>query len=141
MQKIGGLSVVGAGKDWVGKLKQGATNISAGVVGKAVEGWAAVRKTLPKMPTGPAPDGCPTIGQDEQLVYQVYDGIPGDFWDMPSFTNDHPALVGLFGWMPSTVDLSGDLECNDTDSMVDLVIARRTMECVWQKWNISNMWG
>ena len=72
---------------------------------------------------------------EEQLVYQLYEGIPNDFWDSPEFTNDHPSLVGLFGWLPDSDALG------ISDDALDLNIARRTMECSWQKWNMTNMWG
>jgi hypothetical protein len=61
-------------------------------------------------------------------TYQVYEGIEDNFWDDPAFTNDHPALVGLYGWLPKTPD-------------VNLAIARATTEKVWTHWNISNCWG
>ena len=61
-------------------------------------------------------------------LYAVYEGIPEDFWDTAEFTNDHPALVGLHGWLPRTAD-------------VQLDIAKATAEKVWTSWNISNCWG
>ncbi|KAF8882130.1 hypothetical protein BD779DRAFT_1544102 [Infundibulicybe gibba] len=30
------------------------------------------------------------------------EGIESDFWDDPAYTSDHPALVGLHGWLPPT---------------------------------------
>jgi hypothetical protein len=61
-------------------------------------------------------------------TYQVYEGIEDGFWDDPAYTNDHPALVGLYGWLPQTPGL-------------DLSIAQATTEKVWSHWNISNCWG
>ncbi|KAI0634323.1 Six-hairpin glycosidase-like protein [Trametes polyzona] len=51
-------------------------------------------------------------------LYAMYEGIPSDFWDTPAFTNDHPALVGLYGWLPMTANVSLD-------------IAKATAEKVW----------
>ena len=64
----------------------------------------------------------------EDGPYAVYEGIPSDFWDTPTYTNDHPALVGLYGWLPQTAD-------------VNLDMAKATAEKVWASWNISNCWG
>ncbi|KAI8986837.1 Six-hairpin glycosidase-like protein [Trametes punicea] len=64
----------------------------------------------------------------ENGLYAVYEGIPSDFWDTPTYTNDHPALVGLYGWLPQTAKVSID-------------IAKATAEKVWTSWNISNCWG
>ncbi|KIY51551.1 hypothetical protein FISHEDRAFT_36968 [Fistulina hepatica ATCC 64428] len=61
-------------------------------------------------------------------TYVVYEGIESNFWDDPAYTNDHPALVGLYGWLPPTPGL-------------DISIAKVTAEKVWAKWNISNCWG
>ncbi|KAJ8507782.1 hypothetical protein ONZ45_g9894 [Pleurotus djamor] len=61
-------------------------------------------------------------------TYSVYEGIEPAFWDDPAFTNDHPALVGLYGWLPKTVG-------------VDIGIAEATTEKAWSHWNISNCWG
>ena len=61
-------------------------------------------------------------------LYAVYEGIPEDFWDTPTYTNDHPALVGLYGWLPQTPG-------------VNLEVAKATAEKVWTHWNISNCWG
>ncbi|KAI0749345.1 Six-hairpin glycosidase-like protein [Daedaleopsis nitida] len=77
--------------------------------------WTEVRENLAPLPT-------------EGGLYAVYEGIPSDFWDTPTYTNDHPALVGLYGWLPQTAD-------------VDLEVAKRTAEKVWTSWNITNCWG
>lgn len=58
----------------------------------------------------------------------VYEGIPEDFWSMKEFTNDHPSLTGLYGWLPQTPKLN-------------VSAAKLTMEKVWTAWNISNCWG
>ncbi|KAI0746641.1 Six-hairpin glycosidase-like protein [Daedaleopsis nitida] len=79
------------------------------------EAWTDVRDNLAPLPM-------------ENGLYAVYEGIPSDFWDTPTFTNDHPALVGLYGWLPQTANVNVD-------------IAKATAEKVWTSWNISNCWG
>lgn len=61
-------------------------------------------------------------------LYAVYEGIPTDFWVTEEYTNDHPALTGLLGWLPPTPGL-------------DSLIAKATAEKVWTSWNITNCWG
>ncbi|KAK1216363.1 hypothetical protein PQX77_020977 [Marasmius sp. AFHP31] len=77
--------------------------------------WTEVKDNLAKLPK-------------DNGTYAVYEGIEGDFWTDPEYTNDHPALVGLYGWLPQT----------DT---LDLDVAKSTAEKVWTHWNISNCWG
>ncbi|KAH8110174.1 Six-hairpin glycosidase-like protein [Phellopilus nigrolimitatus] len=77
--------------------------------------WGAVRSSIVPLPIA---DG----------TYSVYEGIESDFWNSPAYTNDHPALVGLYGWLPETPSLN-------------VSIAKATMEKVWTHWNISNCWG
>jgi len=61
-------------------------------------------------------------------TYMVYEGIERVFWDDPAFTSDHPALVGLYGWLPPTQGL-------------DLTMAKTTAEKVWTHWNVTDFWG
>ncbi|KAL4263521.1 Six-hairpin glycosidase-like protein [Pleurotus pulmonarius] len=77
--------------------------------------WTSVKENLAALPM-------------ENGLYSVYDGIEGNFWNDPAFTNDHPALVGLHGWLPQTKNL-------------DVKVAATTAEEVWSHWNISNCWG
>ncbi|ESK84899.1 hypothetical protein Moror_14900 [Moniliophthora roreri MCA 2997] len=79
------------------------------------ENWTAVKDNLAKLPV-------------DNGTYSVYEGLESTFWTDPEYTNDHPALVGLHGWLPPTDDL-------------DLDIAKLTAEKVWTNWNISNCWG
>ncbi|KAI5120182.1 hypothetical protein M0805_002650 [Coniferiporia weirii] len=79
------------------------------------ETWETVRANLANLPINNG-------------TYMVYEDIETDFWDDPAYLNDHPALVGLYGWLPETPDLN-------------LTIAKATMEKVWTHWNISNCWG
>ena len=141
MNRVGGvgpLTVKGVGPEWARLIQQGAEDIVERTVARAIAQWSLISQRLSPLPTGPAPEACRDGGSaddDEQLVYQLYEGIPSDFWDSPEFTNDHPSLVGLFGWLPD-----GDA-LGIGDDALDLDIARRTMECSWQKWNMTNMWG
>ncbi|KIJ62306.1 hypothetical protein HYDPIDRAFT_176621 [Hydnomerulius pinastri MD-312] len=77
--------------------------------------WTNVMENLAPLPI-----------QDD--FYVVYEGIPSDFWYTTNFTNDHPSLVGLYGWLPQTPG-------------VDLSIVNATAHMVWSHWNISNCWG
>ena len=77
--------------------------------------WTEVRDNLAPLPV-------------EDGLYAVCEGTPSDFWDTPTYTNDDPALVGLYSWLPQTAD-------------VNLYMAKSTAEKVWASWNISNYWG
>ncbi|KAF5370972.1 hypothetical protein D9757_009890 [Collybiopsis confluens] len=79
--------------------------------------WSTVKENLAPLPVGEV-DG----------LYAVYDGIESNFWTDEAYINDHPALVGLYGWLPQTPGLN-------------LTIAKLTAEKVWTTWNISNCWG
>ncbi|RXW12671.1 hypothetical protein EST38_g13182 [Candolleomyces aberdarensis] len=79
--------------------------------------WTAVRQGLAPLPMD-VDDG----------TYSVYEGIDRNFWTDSKYTSDHPALVGLHGWLPPTEGL-------------DLGVARRTAEKVWTHWNTTNCWG
>lgn len=77
--------------------------------------WAKVTEALAPLPV-------------ENGLYTVYEGIEIDFWTDSVFTNSHPALVGLYGWLPATANVS-------------INIAVSTAEKAWTTWNISNLWG
>lgn len=77
--------------------------------------WTIVKNNLAPLPI-------------ENGTYAVYEGIESNFWTDPAFTSDHPALVGLHGWLPETPGLN-------------LTIAKLTAEKVWVSWNISDCWG
>lgn len=77
--------------------------------------WTRVKETLAPLPI-------------ENGTYAVYEGIPSDFWYTPTYTNDHPALTGLYGWLPETPGLN-------------VTMAKLTAEKAWTYWNISNCWG
>ncbi|KAG6873112.1 hypothetical protein C0995_002775 [Termitomyces sp. Mi166 len=77
--------------------------------------WTKVAGNLAKLPI-------------DNGTYAVYEGIGSNFWTDKAYTNDHPTLVGLHGWLPPTPGL-------------DVTIAKATAEKVWVYWNVSNFWG
>ncbi|KAI0075593.1 hypothetical protein K474DRAFT_1646312 [Panus rudis PR-1116 ss-1] len=77
--------------------------------------WQEVKASLPPLPV-------------ENGLYAVYEGLESNFWTDPAYINDHPALVGLHGWLPLTANVSLD-------------IAKATADKVYTSWNISNCWG
>ncbi|KAJ7769677.1 Six-hairpin glycosidase-like protein [Mycena maculata] len=79
------------------------------------ENWTIVKDGLAKLPVNNG-------------TYKVFEDIEDDFWTDPTYINDHPALAGLYGWLPATEGL-------------DLEISKLTTEKVWATWNISNVWG
>ncbi|KAJ3542647.1 hypothetical protein NMY22_g3430 [Coprinellus aureogranulatus] len=82
--------------------------------------WTETRMGLAPLPVGTDDHG--------EATYSVYDGIEQTFWTDSKYTSDHPALVGLYGWLPATEGL-------------DLDLAKRTAQKVWTHWNTSNCWG
>ena len=64
----------------------------------------------------------------EDGLYAVFEGLETNFWTDPAFTNDHPAMVGLHGWLPPVPG-------------VDITTAKLTANKVYTSWNISNCWG
>ncbi|KAG6877943.1 hypothetical protein C0993_001801 [Termitomyces sp. T159_Od127] len=57
------------------------------------EDWTRVADKLAKLPI-------------DNGTYAVYEGIESDFWTDKAYTNDHPTLLGLHGWLPPTPDLN-----------------------------------
>ncbi|EKM53248.1 uncharacterized protein PHACADRAFT_259464 [Phanerochaete carnosa HHB-10118-sp] len=81
----------------------------------APSAWNDVKENLAPLPI-------------EDGLYAVYEGIESNFWTDPTYINDHPALVGLHGWLPP---IDG----------VNLTIAKLTADKVYTTWNVSNCWG
>ncbi|KAL9709592.1 hypothetical protein Ac2012v2_007331 [Leucoagaricus gongylophorus] len=77
--------------------------------------WLEVKDNLANLPV-------------DNGTYVVYEGIEKDFWHDPAFTSDHPALVGLYGWLPPTQGL-------------DITMAKATAGKVWTHWNVTDFWG
>ncbi|KAK0216801.1 Six-hairpin glycosidase-like protein [Armillaria fumosa] len=61
-------------------------------------------------------------------TYKVYETLENDFWTDPAYASDHPALVGLYGWLPETEGLN-------------LTIAKATAKKVREDWNANSFWG
>ena len=59
---------------------------------EVLESWTEVRDTLALLPVD---DG----------LYAVYEGIPSDFWDTPTYTSS----MGLYGWLVQTADVNLDI--------------------------------
>lgn len=78
--------------------------------------WSRVRQNLAPLPT------------DEDGRYVIYEGLDTSMWSDPNLTSDHPAIVGLYGWLP-LVD------------GVNLTTAAATAQQVWSTWNISDSYG
>jgi hypothetical protein len=79
------------------------------------EAWTDVKNNLAPLPI-------------DNGTYIVYEGLESNFWTDPRYTNDHPALTGLYGWLPETEGLN-------------ISMARDTTHKVWQYWNETNLWG
>ncbi|KAK2754562.1 hypothetical protein FQN54_006963 [Arachnomyces sp. PD_36] len=60
-------------------------------------------------------------------TYVVYEGIP-DMWNNATYTDDHPAMLGIYGWLPPPSDLN-------------LTIMENTRDMVYDKWNLPNSYG
>ncbi len=95
---------LGIAENWMNKLGR-----------EVPDSWVDVKNNLAKLPA----DGD---------TYMVYEGIEQSFWDDPAFTSDHPALVGLHGWLPPTEGLN-------------VTMAKVTAEKVWIHWNVTDFWG
>jgi len=102
------------------KLGLGFAEMWMSELGKEIpSNWTDVKNSLAQLPLEQTDNG---------TFYKVYEGLETDFWTDPDFINDHPVLVGLYGWLPQTED-------------VNLTIAKATAEKVWTSWNISDCWG
>lgn len=77
--------------------------------------WTTVAKNLAKLPI-------------INGTYAVYEGIETNYLTDPTFTSNHPALVGVYGWLPATEGLN-------------ISMAKATAETVWAHWNFTDCWG
>jgi hypothetical protein len=81
----------------------------------APSNWTTVRERLAPLPV-------------ENGTYAVYEGIPSTFWTDSAYTSDHPALVGLYGWLPPT-------------QFLNLTIFDETQAKLWETWTFDECWG
>ncbi|KAF2714157.1 hypothetical protein K504DRAFT_462589 [Pleomassaria siparia CBS 279.74] len=63
----------------------------------------------------------------ENDVYVLYDGVK-DMWTTPALAEDHPGLLGIYGWLPP-------------DPRLNLTTFNLTVEKVYQSWNFPNSYG
>ncbi|KAF2105958.1 Six-hairpin glycosidase-like protein [Lophiotrema nucula] len=83
--------------------------------GKTVpDKWRTVRDNIAPFPV-------------EDGVYVLYEGIK-DMWTTPETAEDHPGLLGLYGWLPP-------------DSRLNLTTFNATVDKVYQSWNFTYSYG
>lgn len=82
-----------------------------GMPSSRIKTWKKVLKHLADLPV-------------EDGVYVTYEGIP-EMWT--KYNYEHPALLGIYGWLP------GD--------DVDLPTFRRTFDKVMEVWQLDKAWG
>jgi hypothetical protein len=78
------------------------------------DSWKHVHDNLAPFPT-------------EDGAYVTYEGIP-NMWSTPEYTEDHPALLGIYGWLPP-------------DSRFNLTIFNNTVAKVHETWNFPFSYG
>jgi hypothetical protein len=76
--------------------------------------WQAVRDHLAPFPI-------------ENEVYVLYEGVK-DMWTTPELAEDHPGLLGIYGWLPP-------------DSRLNLTTFNKTVDKVYQSWNFTYSYG
>lgn len=83
--------------------------------GKAIpSNWRFVKENLAAFPV-------------ENDVYVLYEGVK-DMWITPSLSEDHPGLLGIYGWLPP-------------DPRLNLTVFNQTIDKVYQSWNFSYSYG
>jgi len=86
--------------------------------GKAVPAeWTAVRDGLARLPT-------------LNGTHVVYEGIPG-MWTDPKTTFDHPAMAGVFGWLPPPA----------SGPPLNMTVVRNTAAKIKQAWALDQSYG
>lgn len=79
------------------------------------ENWATVKDNLAALPI-------------DNGTYKICETVENDFWTDQNFIFDHPALVGLYGWLPETEGLN-------------LTIEKATADKVREHWNATYLGG
>ncbi|KAH7378754.1 Six-hairpin glycosidase-like protein [Pyrenochaeta sp. MPI-SDFR-AT-0127] len=59
--------------------------------------------------------------------YVTYEGIP-NMWSTPEYTEDHPGILGIYGWLPP-------------DSRLNMTIFNNTIAKVHETWNFPFSYG
>ncbi|CAO2656140.1 Nn.00g049430.m01.CDS01 [Neocucurbitaria sp. VM-36] len=80
----------------------------------APEHWAHVRDNLAPFST-------------KDNAYVTYEGIP-NMWSTPEYTEDHPGLLGIFGWLPP-------------DPRLNMTLFNNTIAKVHETWNFPFSYG
>ncbi|KAH7138309.1 Six-hairpin glycosidase-like protein [Dendryphion nanum] len=65
--------------------------------------------------------------QVENGVYVLYEGVK-DMWTTPTLAEDHPGLLGVYGWLPP-------------DPRLNLTTFNKTVDKVYQSWNFTYSYG
>ncbi|KAK0186407.1 Six-hairpin glycosidase-like protein [Armillaria mellea] len=95
---------LGLAQEWMEKLNA-----------EVPKNWMAVKDNLAPLPV-------------ENGTYKICETVENDFWTDPNFIFNHPALVGLYGWLPETKGLN-------------LTIAKATADKVRTHYNVTYFWG
>lgn len=60
--------------------------------------------------------------------YVIYEGIE-DMWTTPEYTEDHPSMLGIHGWLPPQPD------------QLNLTVMQNTKDRVYETWNFTYGFG
>ncbi|KAF2258576.1 hypothetical protein CC78DRAFT_621712 [Lojkania enalia] len=83
--------------------------------GKSIpSNWRFVKENLAPFPV-------------ENGVYVLYEGVK-NMWTTPTLSEDHPGLLGIYGWLPP-------------DSRLNLTIFNATIQKVYESWNFTYSYG
>lgn len=64
----------------------------------------------------------------EDDSYVIYEGIP-NMWHNTTFDEDHPSMLGIYGWLPPQLD------------QFNLTLMQNTAEKVYETWNFTYSYG
>lgn len=67
-------------------------------------------------------------------TFTTYEGIP-NMWTDPATTTDHPALAGIYGWLPPP------LSTNNTVPPLNLTVVRNTADKIRAVWDLKASYG
>ncbi|CAK7230814.1 hypothetical protein SCUCBS95973_007700 [Sporothrix curviconia] len=111
-----GLDVAIRWKQRIASSSNGTANAThATAVPKA---WTAVRSKLAPLPVANG-------------TFTTYEGIP-NMWSDPATVTDHPALAGIYGWLPPST--SGLQPLN-------LTVVQNTADKIRTTWDLKNSYG